>query len=92
MLWKRVLSACIFVPLLLVLMWLGGWFWFGGVLLIVALGVHEYCNLLKIKGIELPLWIMLLASVLIVALHYFADGALASLSLLISIFISGYVL
>ena len=87
MLWKRVLSACIFVPMLLVLMWLGGWFWFGGVLLIVALGVHEYCNLLKIKDIELPLWVMILASVLIAGLHYFADGALTSLSLLISIFV-----
>jgi phosphatidate cytidylyltransferase len=87
MLWKRILSACVFVPLLLVLMWLGGWFWFGGVLVIIGLGLKEYCALLKIKGIDLPLWIMLVAAVLIVLLQNFADGALGSLALLISIFI-----
>ncbi|MGI5824889.1 MAG: phosphatidate cytidylyltransferase [Bacillota bacterium] len=86
MLWKRVISACVFVPLLLVLMWLGGWFWYGGVLVIIALGLKEYCSLLEIKGIKLPLGIMLMSAVLTLSLQYFADGALGSLALLISVF------
>lgn len=85
MLGKRILSACVFVPLLLALMWLGGWFWFAGVLALIVLALREYCNLLKIKEIELPLWIMVLAGALILLMHNFADGTLGSLSLLISV-------
>ena len=87
MLWKRVLSALVFVPLLFVLMWLGGWFWFAGVLALIAFGLREYCNLVKMKDIELPLWIMIVAGALILLLQNFADGAVDSLALLFSIIV-----
>ena len=85
MLGKRILSACVFVPLLFVLMWLGGWFWFAGVLALIVLALREYCNLLKIKEIDLPLWIMALAGALIIIMQNFADGGLSSLALLVAV-------
>lgn len=85
MLWKRVVSACVFVPLLLVLMWLGSWFWFAGVLLIIALGLREYCKLLEKKDISLPFWILLLAAAVSVGLQIFADSAFGSLALLLAV-------
>ena len=85
MLGKRILSACVFVPLLLVLMWLGGWFWFAGVLALIVLALREYCNLLKIKEVELPLWIMALAGIVILIMQNLGGGLLVGLDLLLSV-------
>ena len=85
MLRKRILSALVFVPLLLVLMVLGGWFWLLAVMALVVLGLHEYCNLLKIKDVELPFGIMAISGALMVLIQNSANSSLDSISLLVAV-------
>ena len=47
---RRALSACLFVPLVLVLTWLGGWTLFALVVLIVGRGCWEFYRLAEAAG------------------------------------------
>lgn len=52
MLRTRVLSAVIGIPLILFLMYQGGWYWIGFFLLLGGLALHEYYQMLRDKDIN----------------------------------------
>ena len=84
MLWQRVVSACIFVPFLLISMFIGGIWWFAVDLLIICLALKEYRDLLQKKNVELPLALMCILSIVVLALQCFEDGLLSGFGMLLT--------
>ncbi|MFM7190244.1 MAG: phosphatidate cytidylyltransferase, partial [Microcystaceae cyanobacterium] len=50
--WPRIISAVIAICLALSLLILGGWYFAGAIALIIYLGLREYFQLVRAKGIE----------------------------------------
>ncbi|MER3524534.1 MAG: hypothetical protein C4326_10840 [Ignavibacteria bacterium] len=49
---QRILVALVAIPLIVALSMLGGWYFFGFVLLIATLGLHEFYLLMRVKGLH----------------------------------------
>jgi len=72
MLWKRVLTALIGIPLALLLVHLGGWWLAGAVALLALLGLAEFYRLTALRSLKAYAWIgypLGLAAILLIALH-----------------------
>jgi phosphatidate cytidylyltransferase len=71
MLYLRVLSAIVGIPIVLAAVYFGG-LWYALLLLIVVnLGIYEYCRIFKSKDYQLPLVYGLLGVTLFLAVIYF---------------------
>ena len=62
-LWQRLATAGVGIPLLLVLIYLGGWYLAAGALVLSALGLREYLRLAVGCGLKPIAWIAYLAGV-----------------------------
>ncbi len=71
MLFNRVLTSVIAIPLLLLAMWVGGWWWQILVALIVLFGLKEYTGLLVAKGLESPRYLIVILGTLYILLLNF---------------------
>lgn len=74
MLWKRVLSALVFVPVLLIGMFVGRWLWPILVFVITALAVREYCELGRKKGLHMPSASLLISALLVLVSALLGSG------------------
>jgi phosphatidate cytidylyltransferase len=76
MLYLRVLSAIVGIPIVLAAVFFGG-FWYALLLLVVVnLGIYEYCRIFKSKDYHLPLGYGLLGVTLFLVVIYFQQIAL----------------
>jgi len=57
LLWQRLLTAAIGIPLLLVLVYLGGWYLGAAILLLATLGLAEYFGLAAACGLRPIVWV-----------------------------------
>lgn len=60
---RRTLSACVFVPVILVLCWLGGWYLFALATAVVARGTWEFYELAGAAGHAPARWVGVLLAV-----------------------------
>ena len=65
----RVKSALVFVPLLLLISWLGGIVYFLAILVILGIGTWEYWRLLKTLGYDVSFPLMLVGVELLLILR-----------------------
>ncbi|MCA9938789.1 MAG: phosphatidate cytidylyltransferase [Anaerolineales bacterium] len=77
MFWQRLLVTLALGPLALYLVYLGGWFYFLPLLLMLLLATVEYCHLLQHLGWKPLVWLLLPANLL-----FFVDGQWPDLGLL----------
>lgn len=59
MFWQRALTTFTVGPLALLLIYLGGFFYFVPLFLILSLATYEYATLLKAVRIRVPLWLLM---------------------------------
>ncbi len=57
----RTLSAALAIPVVLALLWFGGWVIFGGACIFLGLATHEYVRMAYRKTVR-PIWLVCLAS------------------------------
>lgn len=76
MLKERIISAAIFVPVVLALIFLGGLPLFLGILYFFYVGLKEYVALLKNRGINLPHKNMLVLALIFALVAYFIPDTL----------------
>jgi phosphatidate cytidylyltransferase len=79
---SRVLVAVVALPALLVLVWLGGWWLFGVVLLAALVGLHEYVTMVRqLRPLTLACYLgalVMLVGALLGGLEWLLGGFLAS--------------
>jgi phosphatidate cytidylyltransferase len=86
-LWQRLATAGVGIPLLLVLVYLGGWYLGAGVLLLSALGLREYFRLAAGCGLKPVAWVGHLAGAGLIAaaaaesVSFQSEGLLAEAAL-----------
>lgn len=73
MLWQRILSAVVGIPLLLWLAYIGGAAWIAAVGIIILVGILEYINMIRMKGYFLSPILGCLGAVLAVFAVYRPD-------------------
>ena len=88
MLSQRVKAALVFVPLVLILIYIGGWLFNLFILAILLVGAYEYVRLFKLAG-QQPALVIVLAGVALIVLQrwFFPDkglGLLLSLLMLMT--------
>jgi len=71
MLWKRVLSAIVGIPILIFTVYYGGIPFFLSVALLVFLGLQEFYQFIKNKGINLPKVIFITNGMIFICLSFF---------------------
>lgn len=82
MLSARVKSALVFVPLLLLISWLGGIVYFLAILVILGIGTWEYWKLLKTMGYDVSFPLMLVGVELLLILRQASGFAATEWALL----------
>ncbi|MZP30569.1 phosphatidate cytidylyltransferase [Heliobacterium undosum] len=71
MLWKRVVSALVGVPLLVAVVWAGGWAMTAAVMVLAVGGFYEYLQMVRRMEAEPPAWLGYALSVaLVLAAHF----------------------
>jgi len=82
MFWTRFKSALVFVPLLLLISWLGGIVYFLAILVILGIGTWEYWRLLKTLGYDVSFPLMLAGVELLLILRQVSGFAATEWTLL----------
>ena len=88
MLWQRVLSGLIGIPLMLVIVW------YGRIPLLVLTGFIMFCGYYEIKDIVLekskaaPFWLMVIGGLLLLANAYIYRGSLLGLTMILVLLIN----
>ncbi|MEG1478410.1 MAG: phosphatidate cytidylyltransferase, partial [Clostridiales bacterium] len=70
----RVLSACVFVPLIFLAAYFGGWFFTALMVFVAIMGGYEFGNLLKVHGYRFNFPLFIIATLSFMAFAYFANG------------------
>ena len=68
MLKTRILSACVFVPVILAAVFFGSWVFAALVLAIVVIGGYEYGKMVEVNGYHFLPWIYYPSAVILVVL------------------------
>lgn len=77
MIGRRLLTVAIALPVLLVAMWLGGWFWLGLVAAVAGVGVHETLTVFERMDLGAPTaWAFAAGGAALLASAFVAFGAL----------------
>lgn len=78
MLWQRALVTLTIGPLVLWLIYMGGWFFFLPVLAFLLIGTAEYANFTEHLGWRTPLWLMMpMVALLVINANWPSLGVLA---------------
>lgn len=70
----RVISACVFVPLILLATFFGGWFFTLLIAFVTIVGGYEFRNLLKAHGYRFSLPLYITAALSFIVFAYIAEG------------------
>ncbi len=70
----RVISACVFVPLILLATYFGGWLFTLLIAFVAVVGGYEFGNLLKAHGYRFSLPLYVISALCFIAFAYFAEG------------------
>ncbi len=90
---KRSLSALVLIPLVIALVWFGGWVAFGGAMVALLVGMWELQRMFAHRGWHPPLVLSGAASIvfLLAAVLWHAGTGLGTLALLVGISVSALV-
>lgn len=66
MLWQRIISALVGIPLIIWVSYIGGSLFIAGIGIIILLGLYEYGNMVKNQGYEIPKIALYLSGLLII--------------------------
>ncbi|MCW2277907.1 phosphatidate cytidylyltransferase [Heliophilum fasciatum] len=80
MLWMRTVSAAVGIPLLLYLVYLGGWFFTITVGVLALIGFYEYDKMMKNLDVEGPTWLGYLIAGLLPLTAHFQSGLVLGLT------------
>ena len=89
---QRVLTACIFAPILLILVFLGGLPFFAGIVLVTVVGIFEFGLMMQGRGIKWLNWLNMIAALVFlvcVAWHFGAELIYAIIAYIVLITIWG---
>lgn len=70
---RRVLTAVVAIPIIIIICLMGGWYFFSFVVLLSAIGLYEFYGLAKAKGANPQAWVGLVVGFL-VNLSFFSTG------------------
>ena len=87
----RVKSALVFVPLLLLVSWLGGIVYFLFILVMIGIGTWEYWRLLKTMGYDVSFPLMLAGVELLLILRQVNGFASSDIALLVILRASAFL-
>ncbi|MDO4541594.1 MAG: phosphatidate cytidylyltransferase [Bacillota bacterium] len=69
----RIISACVFVPLILLATFFGGWFFTLLMSFVAIVGGYEFYNILKAKGYKFNLPLFIISALLFMAFAFMAE-------------------
>ncbi|MBK8985051.1 MAG: phosphatidate cytidylyltransferase [Chloroflexi bacterium] len=93
MLWQRALIALTLGPLSLYLVYLGGWFYFVPITLIIVLAAYEFGQMMQRMGLHVSLWILTPAVLLQLLNGQWPNTPLIELGIVVSLLVMlAYVL
>ncbi|NLF63502.1 MAG: phosphatidate cytidylyltransferase, partial [Chloroflexi bacterium] len=85
MFWQRAITTFTIGPLALLLIYLGGLFYFIPLFLILSLATYEYATLLKAVRIRVPLWLLMPSVWLQLLAGYWPDRGLTAPFMIVSL-------
>lgn len=84
----RLLFSLLFAPVMLGLVYVGGWLYLGAIVLLMVIATAEYANLMKHMGWRTPVWLMSTAVVLLLLAAQFPQYNLTNFIITLSVIAS----